>query len=254
MFKKGTTPLNQKGNFLSNIDTRLKLITVFILLFANVGFSDISFSLLMLINAISITIITELKLLRILKDLKVPVLFSVFILIMQAMWFKQGREIEILGIKLYEYGILRGIKTLFTVVSGVWLLLLVSYTSKPDEFLSAFKKLGIPPVIIDVIIMMYRYMFVLKEETMRIFYAQKVRLGYSNFKNSIKSISELWGIVLINSLLRSSRVYEAMMARGYNGKLFYEKKDEIKVKELVSVSGYIIVTIGIGVALKLLLH
>lgn len=242
-----------RNSVLNLIDVRLKIISSFLLLFANVAISSVYFSIFLILNLIVLTMLSRISFKHILKDLSFPMIFALFILITQSFWLKQGKEIEVFGVVIYEVGLNKGIKVFFTVISGVWLLILTSLTSKPDEFLSGFKKLGVPSVVIDTVIMMYRYVFVLREEALRIFFAQKVRLGYSNLMNSIRSMGELWGVMLVNSLMRAGRVYEAMISRGFNGKLFYESESVLDWKQVVSISVYLLVVIGIGVIIKLYL-
>lgn len=242
-----------KSNILRRTDTRLKLIVVFSILFANVGFANIYFSLFLILNALVTTLVAKVSIKDIIRSLRVPAIFGIFLVVMQALWFKGGNQIEFFGLVIYEEGLLRGIRIFLTIVSGVWFLVLVSKTSKEDEFLSAFKQIGIPSVMIDVVIMMYRYTFILREEAIRIFLAQKVRLGYCGLKNSLKSIGELWGLVLVRSLNKASRVYEAMVSRGYNGRLFYESSKELNIKELGLVAGYLITVLATGVMLKVFL-
>lgn len=236
---------------LSLIDVRLKIISSFLLLFTNVAIANVYFSVFLIFNLMVFTILSRVGFERVVRGLIVPSVFGVFVLITQSFWLKQGREIEILGIIVYEAGVSRGVKVFFSVVSGVWLLILTSQTSKPEEFLSGFKKLGIPSFVIDTVIMMYRYIFVLRDEALRIFFAQKVRLGYSNLVNSIRSMGELWGIMLVNSLMRASRVYEAMVSRGFNGKLFYESDSGLNWKQVVGVLVYLLVVVGVGIIIKL---
>ncbi|MFN4245201.1 MAG: cobalt ECF transporter T component CbiQ [Brevinematia bacterium] len=241
----------KESNIILKIDTRLKLLVLFSILLLNVIFSNVIFSLFLLLNSIILTLFCRVEISKVLKSIKLPIVFALIVLVTQALWLKQGKELEIIGIKIYEQGIMRGTRIFLTVLSSVWLLVLTSIVSKPNDFLSAFKKIGIPQIVVDVAIMMYRYSLLLREEAMRIFYAQKLRFGYNNIKNSIKSVSELWGIMLVNSIVRAQKVYEAMVSRGYNGKLFYESDTPIDKKELVISISYILMIALIGIILKL---
>lgn len=246
-FKVGS----KNSSILRMVDVRLKIISTFVLLFANVAIANVFFSVFIILNLVIFTILSKVSFRHIIKDLIVPGVFALFILVIQSFWLRGGKEIEIFGLIVYEDGVNKGIRVFFTVIAGVWLLVLTSLTSKQDEFLSGFKKLGVPSVIIDTVIMMYRYVFVLKEESLRIFFAQKVRLGYSNLVNSIRSMGELWGIMLINSLVRAGRVYEAMICRGFNGKLFYESENPISLLQVFIVCVYLLMVVGVGVFIKI---
>ena len=47
--------------------------------------------------------------------------------------------------------------------------------------------------------------------------AQKVRLGYSGLRRSLRSMGSLAGIVMLRSLDQAEKTHEAMVARGYRG-------------------------------------
>ena len=69
----------------------------------------------------------------------------------------------------------------------------------------------------ELALLVYRYIFVLLEEIITIKDAQKVRLGYCNWRQSLRSLGILGGSLILRAYDRAERVFEAMVARGYTG-------------------------------------
>ena len=98
-------------------------------------------------------------------------------------------------------------------------------TPFPD-ILAAMRSLRIPRLLVAIIGLMWRYLFVLADESRRLLQARAARSGASgnpDFKagGSIgwraRTAGGLAGNLFIRSLERSERIYVAMLARGYDG-------------------------------------
>jgi cobalt/nickel transport system permease protein len=77
-------------------------------------------------------------------------------------------------------------------------------------------------------------------------YAQTIRLGYSNFRRSIKSIDMLTSTLFIRSLEQGDKLFLAMNSRCYNGKMtVFEVHKPIKTIELLLTSIYLLSTISL---------
>ncbi len=236
---------------LREMNTTIKLLIVLSLLFMNVLFRNILFSLFVFLSALAITTITGVSFKEIFKRIKLPIFFGLFVFFMQALFLKSGQPvIQIIGISINSDGIIKGLKIFLTLVGSVWYLILVGLTSTVDSILSSFRNLGIPKIVIDISLMMYRYSLLLYEEATRVFYAQKSRLGYTNLKNSIKSMGQMWGIIIVNALIRSIRVNEAMKSRNFTGKLFFDFRKKPNMKEIFVGISYILLFLGIGITVK----
>lgn len=96
--------------------------------------------------------------------------------------------------------------------------LLTSTTPFP-KLLEAFRKLWVPNIFIELIAFLYRFTYILIDEFERLEVARKGR----EFANKIGIVwrGRAWmmGTFLIRSIERSERVYQAMLARGYDGNI-----------------------------------
>jgi cobalt/nickel transport system permease protein len=105
---------------------------------------------------------------------------------------------------------------LSVLVSG----LLVATTPFP-ELLAALRALGVPAVLAAIISFMYRYLFVLVDEAMRLQTARDARsagAGGTLFWRA-QVLGGMIGSLFIRSYERSERIYAAMLSRGFAGQL-----------------------------------
>jgi cobalt/nickel transport system permease protein len=99
-------------------------------------------------------------------------------------------------------------------------VLLMAVTPFPD-LVHALRHLRVPAVLTAVIAFMYRYLFVLVDEALRLLRARAARsVGRGgSLRWRARVAGGMVGQLFLRSLERSDRVYHAMLARGYRGEL-----------------------------------
>jgi cobalt/nickel transport system permease protein len=128
-----------------------------------------------------------------------------------------------LGWGVTEPGLIR----FFSILIRSWLavqaaILLTAVTRFPD-LLWALGALRFPKPLVSTIAFMYRYLFVMADEALRMIRARSARSAQLPGRKS-PSVSWLGrvagsmvGSLFLRALARSERVYAAMLARGYDG-------------------------------------
>jgi cobalt/nickel transport system permease protein len=114
---------------------------------------------------------------------------------------------------------------------------LIATTSFPG-ICHALRRLGVPAVFVSQLLFLYRYLFVLSEEAMRLVRARDMR-SFGNRGSGMKVVARLIGALFIRTVERAERIYSAMLTRGFNG-------DMPSLKEYRFRSGdglYILITI-----------
>ncbi|MBT3337079.1 MAG: cobalt ECF transporter T component CbiQ [Anaerolineae bacterium] len=123
-----------------------------------------------------------------------------------------------------------GLLRFLSIVVRSWLsvqvaILLVTTTQFPD-LIHALEHLRLPRMLVTVIAFLYRYIFVLSDEVLRLLRARQARSAIPPHQRGGGSI--LWrariagnmvGQLFLRSYERSDRIYNAMLARGYQGHL-----------------------------------
>lgn len=102
------------------------------------------------------------------------------------------------------------------IISTVYFL--VMNTPMTDITLALYK-LKFPTLFVELLELVYRFIFILTETAENIKIAQDSRLGYINMKISYKSTSELISRLFISSYKKADAIYDALESRGYNGEL-----------------------------------
>ncbi len=121
-----------------------------------------------------------------------------------------------------------GVIRFASIVIRSWLsvqmaILLVAATQFPD-MMHALRHLRVPALLVAIISFMYRYLFVLADEVLRLLRARESRSARMPGYKSGGSIpwrarvaGNMAGQLFVRSYERSDRVYNAMLARGYDG-------------------------------------
>lgn len=105
-------------------------------------------------------------------------------------------------------------KFLLTISAG---LLLIATTSFPGVC-HALGRLGLPEVFVAQLMFLYRYLFVLMEETMKLVRARDIR-SFGTRGREMKTFTRLVSMLFIRTMVRSERIYQAMLSRGFQGSL-----------------------------------
>ena len=96
-------------------------------------------------------------------------------------------------------------------------LILLTATTRFTELLKTLKHRGVPNILIMVLSFLYRYIFLLHDELMRVNRARNSRTMKSNTLLNVVQAGSIIGELFIRSFERSERIYAAMVSRGYTG-------------------------------------
>jgi cobalt/nickel transport system permease protein len=125
-----------------------------------------------------------------------------------------------------------GLARFVSVALKSWLsvqaaIVLASSTPFP-ELLQAMRSVGIPRLLVGMFGLMWRYLFVLVDEALRLMRARAARSGQSGEAGRRSGGSVAWrarvtggmaGNLFLRAFERSDRIYAAMLSRGYDGEV-----------------------------------
>lgn len=217
--------LAYKDTLIHRLDPRVKLVTTIVFVFMVVSFPKYELSRLIpfFIFPVFMSAAGEIPAGFILKKLLYVSPFVLFVAIFNplletaAMYNLYG--IEISGGWVSCISIV--IRFVLTISSA---LLLIATTSFPGVC-RALERLYVPKVFVVQIFFLYRYLFVLAGETMRIVRAINMRtFGKKNY--GIKIFISTIGLLFMKTVERSERIYHSMCSRGFNGEIRLLKRDK----------------------------
>jgi cobalt/nickel transport system permease protein len=132
-----------------------------------------------------------------------------------------------------------GFGTLFVrAILCLMLLILLTNTTRFVELLRGLRKFGCPQILVMNLGFLYRYIFVLTEEAMRMKQARDCRrVGRAPFMEELKILGSMLGTLLIRSFERAERMHSAMLSRGYSGDFPVVSPKKISWLDLAFLSG-----------------
>lgn len=95
----------------------------------------------------------------------------------------------------------------------------LALTSPLVDLMEVMRRLRVPPLVIDLIVVVYRFAFTLLDTAARMHTAQESRLGYVNFRRGMASAGMLGGQLFLDAYRHSKRLQTALESRGYGGEL-----------------------------------
>lgn len=118
---------------------------------------------------------------------------------------------------IFKEGISMSVITFFRVEGALSCLFFLVLTTSITDLCIILRRAHIPKVLVELALLIYRYIFVFLEISVKMTTAQKLRLGHSGWLKRIRSIALLSGNLFIRTLEQGERTFVAMNARGYNG-------------------------------------
>ncbi len=115
--------------------------------------------------------------------------------------------------------------------TSVTAAVLLTSTTRPMTLLGSLRWLRIPSILVAIVMLMYRYLFVLVDEAQRMLRARTARsagIGPAAGGSILwraKIAGGMAGSLFLRTLDRSERIYMAMLARGYDGRIIQARAE-----------------------------
>lgn len=156
-------------------------------------------------------------------------------------------KLGVLEITATAQGLDRAVMLMLRVLASVLGLITLMATTRFHILLKALGDLKVPGVILQMVEFTLRYLFVTVDELKRMRRARKSR-GFTLGKNiwhkhTLKTLSQMVGVMLLRAYERGDRVYIAMISRGFTGKANVISDYSISVRDYVISGGILAVAI-----------
>ena len=176
--------------------------------------------------------------------LLLPLSFAILSAVVVA--FMTGTGDQILAINLFGFnldicrdGANLAMLLIGRTFGGMCSLFFIALTTPMIEIFSDLKSLRVPETVIDLSMMIYRYIFVFLDQATIIHNAQVMRLGDAGIKKSLTSFSMLSSVLFLRAWEQGERLIIAMDARCYSGKLnIMEQSRKAEPEEIFAILGY----------------
>ena len=147
----------------------------------------------------------------------------------------------------HEYGItketfMQGLTLMLKSLAAVSCLYFLILTTPVLDIFYCLEKLKLPKLLVEIISLVYRYIFLFIDVAQMIYISQDARLGYSTLKSSFNSSGRLISSLFLTALKQANESFVCLEARCYTGELKFIDKTFISSKKNI----VLILLINIG--------
>ena len=198
------------------LDPRAKLLTTFVFLLCVVSFGKYEVAALLpfLVFPVALVAVGDLPVGYLLGKLLVVAPFAV--LVGAANPFFDPDPLVRLGPVTLSGGWVSYASILARFVLTVSAALVLIATTSFHGVCVGLQRLGLPEVMVVQLLLLYRYLFVLTDEGLRLVRARALR-SFGRRGTGLRVYGSLVGHLLLRTLDRARRIHRAMLARGFHG-------------------------------------
>lgn len=109
-------------------------------------------------------------------------------------------------------------------------LLLIATTSFPGVC-HALRRIGFPGLFVSQLLFLYRYLFLLMEEAMRIIRARNMR-SFGRRGMDARVAVRIIGALFLRTVERAERIYSAMLSRGFQGDIPSMRRFKLRLADV----------------------
>jgi cobalt/nickel transport system permease protein len=138
--------------------------------------------------------------------------------------FSQVQNDSLAGFSLGDFylyishkGVIQGLIILARSLASLSCLYFVMFTVPFVELLQVLRRIGLPEILTELLLLMYRFIFVLLNTAGELWTAQQSRSGYRNFKSSMRSLGLLVGQLFQRTIENYHQFSLSVESRGFNG-------------------------------------
>ena len=211
-------------NKLANVNPMLKVIVVAISLLIAITINNnyINMGIFITMSLLT-TVVAGIPFKNYFKILMIPIGF-LLISSLTILFSISGKDVYIYSIKIgskfigiTNESIGQSINTTIRVFASLSITFFLSLTTSLNNLIIVFNKLRLPKIIIELLVLIYRFIFIFLEEAGEIYVAQEIKFGYSGFRNSLKSISLLIRSLFVRVILKQKDMVNSLDSKLYDG-------------------------------------
>ncbi|CEN22036.1 cobalt ECF transporter T component CbiQ [Paraclostridium sordellii] len=213
-------------NSIKDVNPIFKFIVAFISMTVSIFTNSIRLHLLiMLILTILIVFLAKVDIKLYMKYLRIPIYFLLIGTILNLINISfESKDfvfnIKILGLYIgtTKFAIDNTMHILLRALSCIISIYFLILTTPFNQLIIIFKKLHFPDVLIELMILTYRFIFIFLEEIKDIYKSQQLKFGYINLKNSYNSTALLIKVLFFRMMKKYEDMSITLDIKLYDGK------------------------------------
>jgi len=233
-------------------DVRCKIVTILVYSFMVTALHQLSAALLAVVLSCVVLVVARSSLAKVLvRLLAITGFVTMFLVVMPFTVPSRGGDTVLVfgGLTWLDFN-LRGLLLAGTIAAkavAITLLMEPLLSTAPlPVTLQGLSRLGAPEMIGQMVLLSYRYLHVFRHEARRMTDGMQVR-GFRKRTNlqTLRAVANFLGMLFVRSFERTERVFDAMRARGYNGRFPDPAELQLRTRDLIGAVAWLLM----GVAL-----
>lgn len=149
--------------------------------------------------------------------------------------------------------LLYAIRLIVVSLASLSSLYFLALTTTMIDMIAVLRHYRCPWIVIELMMLMYRYIFVLLDMASAMITAQNCRLGNRTIKARINGMGMLLSVLLVKALDKSRKLFDAMESRCYDGEIqVLNESIPAQPREKVAASCFLITLLVVSIICKLL--
>lgn len=164
--------------------------------------------------------------------IKIPLVFLILSIIMILLNFSKDKasllysiNIGSLYIGVSNESIVSSTRLFFRALSCLTCIYFIMLTTPFNQLIFVFKKLHLPDIVLEISMLMYRFIFIFMEEVSDIRKSQELRFGYINLKNGYNSFGLLVNMLFKRMMIRYDEMSIVLDMKLYDGTFYIVEED-----------------------------
>jgi len=216
--------INKLRYFNDDLKLFLFIIMITIVLFSNSYIVHISIFIIMSIILVGIA---QIPIKSYFKMYLLPMSFIILSLIALVFSISHSNVDTFYSIKLSRFylvirddSLLKAITLTTRAISAISCSYFLILTTPFNNLIKLLLKYKIPVLLIELIMLTYRFIFILLEEIGKIYKAQDLRFGYINMKNSFNSLGLLLRTLIVRIIKRYKDMIISLESKNYDNRFY----------------------------------
>lgn len=226
-------------------NARFKLIGLFLLAVAFSLIQQLALLPAILLTAWLLYLISKLPFSYLINRLKYPGIFLLTLVVLLPLIAGETVLAQVGPISIKQEGIVQAVIIAARFISIITVMVVLFGTTPFLTTARALRSLGLPELLVDMLLLTYRYIFEAAEDLTRMQRAMRLRGFQGNKLNrhTVTHLSSLIGGLLVRSYDRADRIYNAMRLRGYGSGIRIQAKTAASPRDIVYFALAIILSI-----------
>ncbi|MGL4877103.1 cobalt ECF transporter T component CbiQ [Paraclostridium dentum] len=213
-------------NNIKDVNPLIKLGITFIGVIASMLTQNANIHILIILFMTSLILfIARVDMKLYIKCLKIPIIFLIIGIGLNLINISFENKdyifnVNILGLYIgtTEFAVKSSVNILLRAMSCIISIYFLILTTPFNQLIIVLKKLHIPHTLIELMILIYRFIFIFIEEAEEIYKSQQLKFGYTNLRTSYNSMSLLIKTLFFRMMRRYEDMSISLDIKLYDGK------------------------------------